>query len=60
MAEITMETILTSVGSIVQSLLAWAEMVITTITSNPLLLFLLLVFTVGGGVIGIVNRLIRG
>ena len=60
MTEVTMANLITTVGTIITGLLTWAETVLGTITGNPLLLFLLLVFAVGGGVIGIVNRLIRG
>ena len=60
MAELTMATITSTVGELITSLIAWAGMVLNFITSNPLLLFFILVFTVGGGVIGIVHRLIRG
>ena len=57
---VTMANLITTVGTIITGLVSWAETVLGTITGNPLLLFLLLVFAVGGGVIGIVNRLIRG
>lgn len=60
MTEVTMATLITTVGTIISGLVTWAETVLGTITGNPLLLFMLLVFAVGGGVIGIVNRLIRG
>ena len=60
MAELTMATITSTVGELITSLISWAGTVLTFITGNPLLLFFILVFTVGGGVIGIVHRLIRG
>ena len=60
LTEVTMANLITTVGTIITGLVSWAETVLGTITGNPLLLFLLLVFAVGGGVIGIVNRLIRG
>lgn len=60
MAELTMGSITSTVGELITSLISWAGSVLTFITGNPLLLFFILVFTVGGGVIGIVHRLIRG
>lgn len=60
MTEVTMANLITTVGTIITGLVSWAQSVLAEITGNPLLLFLLLVFTVGGGVIGIVHRLIRG
>ena len=54
----TMATLLTNVGDIVEEAIGWVGDVITVITSNPLLLIFVIVPLVGLGV-GLTKRLLN-
>lgn len=53
-------TTVTFLGSLVTAAIGWIGQVITFIKDEPLILVPMLVFFIVGGVIGLVNRLIRG
>lgn len=53
-------TVITFLGSLVTATVDWMGSMIDFIISQPLILVPLMVFFIAGGVIGLVNRLIRG
>lgn len=53
-------TVITFLGSLVTATVEWMGSMIDFIISQPLILVPLMVFFIAGGVIGLVNRLIRG
>lgn len=54
----TMESLMTAVGTLVTNAVTWIGDYVTVITENPLLLCFVIVSFVGLGV-GLINRLIR-
>lgn len=58
MAEVTLATILSDIGTILTSMFGWVSNVFTAITSNPIL-FIMVVGTFGLVCIGIVRRLLK-
>lgn len=58
MEAMTMETIITNVGSIITAAMTWATSAVTFITSNPLILMFVLISLVGIGV-GLVRRFLN-
>ena len=51
---------LTFLGSLISAALGWVGYLVDYIKDEPLILIPMLVFFIFGGVVGIVNRLIRG
>lgn len=58
MEAMTMETIITNVGSIITAAMTWATSAVNFITSNPLILMFVLLSLVGIGV-GLVRRFLN-
>ena len=58
MEAMTMETIITNVGSIITAAMTWATSAVSFITSNPLILMFVLISLVGIGV-GLVRRFLN-
>lgn len=58
MEAMTMETIITNVGSIITAAMTWASSAVNFITSNPLILMFVLISLVGIGV-GLVRRFLN-
>lgn len=57
MAEVTLASILTDIGSIVTSAVSWMGSIVTFITSNPLVLMFVVLSVVGLG-IGLLRRVL--
>ena len=57
MAEVTLSSILTDIGSVLTAMFSWISNVFTAITGNPIL-FIMVVGTFGLVCIGIVRRLL--
>lgn len=53
-------TFITFLGSLVTAVLDWLGELITFIMDKPLILIPMLIFFIVGGVIGLMNRLVRG
>lgn len=58
MEAMTLETIITNVGSIITAAMTWATSAVSFITSNPLILMFVLISLVGIGV-GLVRRFLN-
>lgn len=58
MAEVTLASILSDIGTILTSMFGWISNVFTAITANPIL-FIMVVGTFGLVCIGIVRRLLK-
>lgn len=58
MEAVTLQTILTDIGTILESMFGWVSNVFTAIVGNPIL-FLMVVGTFGLICIGIVRRLLK-
>lgn len=58
MAEVTLSSILTDIGSVLTAMFGWISNVFTAITGNPVL-FIMVVGTFGLVCIGIVRRLLK-
>lgn len=56
--EVTLQTILSDIGTILNSVVTWATSILTTITNSPLL-FVLCMLPVGLIAIGVIRRLIK-
>lgn len=56
----TANTVITFFGTLVTSVISWMGNVVSFIAEQPLILIPMMTFFIAGGVIGLVNRLIRG
>lgn len=56
---VSMESILTSVGSFLTAAIGWMGDVLATIVSEPALLLLCICMPVAGFAVGLLNRLVR-
>lgn len=59
MAEVTMDSILTSISSVVTKAIDWMGDFLTAITGSPVLLLFVVAIPVVGLGIGLLNRLFR-
>ncbi len=59
MAEITMSTILTDIGTFFTQSVTWMGDVLDTIVSSPALLLMVIAMPVVGFAVGLLSRLIR-
>lgn len=59
MAEVTMETFLTQIGTFFTQAIGWMGDVLEVVVANPALLILVIAMPVCGFAIGLLNRLIR-
>lgn len=57
--EVTMEAILTQVGTFLTQAITWMGNVLDTIVSEPALLLMVIAMPVAGFAVGLLNRLIR-
>lgn len=53
-------TVITFFGTLITSVISWMGNVVSFIADQPLILVPMMTFFIAGGVIGLVNRLIRG
>lgn len=59
MTEITMETILTQVGTFLTQAITWMGDVLEVVVTEPALLLMCIAMPVAGFAVGLLNRLIR-
>lgn len=59
MAEVTMSTILTDIGTFFTQAITWLGDVLDVIVGNPVLLIMVIAMPICGFAVGLLNRLIR-